>query len=62
MNLGHVNFVLLFIAFRRVCLGGLNAPGWRYFMSSDLDVMAYELYVMCLVCTICVSGDVLLYS
>ena len=31
-------------------------------MSNVLYVIAYALYALCLVWTVCVSGDVLLYS
>ena len=61
MNTGHVEFILLFIEFRSVCLGGINADWWRYLMSAALDVMSYSLYAMCLVWSVCVSVDVLLY-
>ena len=49
VNLGHVENCLLFIAFRSVCLGGLNSAWWIYFMSATLYVMEYALYAMCLV-------------
>ena len=62
VNLGHVENCLLFIAFRSVCLGGLNAAWWGYLIISALDFMAYAFYAMCLVWPVCVSGDVLLYS
>ena len=62
VNPGHVEKRLLFIAFRSVCLGGLNAAWWGYLIISALDFMAYAFYAMCLVWPVCVSGDVLLYS
>ena len=40
MNTGHVEKYLLFISFRSVCLGGLNAAWWSYLMSAALYVMA----------------------
>ena len=61
-NLGHVENCLLLISFRSVCLGRLNEVWWRYLMSAALYVIAYALYAMCLVWTVCVSGDVLLDS
>ena len=46
---GHVEFFLLLIAFRSVCLGVINSAWWRYLMSAAFDVMAYALYDMCMV-------------
>ena len=62
VNLGHDENYLLLISFSSVCLGRLNAAWRRYLMSAVLDVMAYALYVMCLVWIVCVSGDFLLYE
>ena len=39
VNPGHVENYLLFIAFSSVCLGGLNAAWWRYFMSEDYGII-----------------------
>ena len=62
MKPGHVEIFLLLIAFSSVCLGGLNSSWWIYFMSADLDVMAYALYAMCLVLPVSVFVDVELPS
>ena len=61
INTGHVENFLFLIFFRSVCLGGLNAAWWRYFMSAALVVMENALFAMFLVWTVCVSGNVLLY-
>ena len=62
VNTGHVENCLLLIAFGSVRLGALNADWWRYLTSAALYALAYALYEICLVWTVCVSGDVLLYS
>ena len=62
VNPGHVEKTLLFLSLSSVSLGVLNAAWWRYLISAPLDVVPYALYAMCLVWTICVSGDVLLFS
>ena len=49
MTPGHVEYCLLLVDFRSVCLGGLNSTCWRYLMSAALDVITYALYTMCLV-------------
>ena len=54
VNPCHVGKKLL-IAFRIVCLGGINSAWWSYFMNADLDLTAYAFYAMCLVWTISVS-------
>ena len=61
VNLGHVENKLFLTAFMSICLGGLNAAWWRYLMSASLNAMVYSFYAMCLVWTVCVSGDVLVF-
>ena len=49
VNPGHVEYCSLLIAFRSICLCGINAAWRRYLISAALDVMEYVLYAMCLV-------------
>ena len=62
MDPGHVETLLLLIAFIGVCFGRLNVAWWIYLTSVAFNVMENALCSICLVFLISALGDVALQS